>query len=152
MSDSHQAVLTELLGQPIRALHPLSGGDICEAWRVDGAHGQTWFAKHHPYEPQGMFALEAQGLALLRETAPDVVQIPAVQVATPPGAPRAWLVLDWVPPGATTPAAGLNVVSPRPPLLDERSHTNEELREIGGSPQPPRTGSRPTPREGDALC
>lgn len=105
MPGTHQAVLTELLGQPIRALHPLSGGDICEAWRVHGANGQTWFAKHHPREPKGMFALEAQGLALLRATAPSVLQIPAVQVATPPSAPSAWLVLEWVPPGATTPAS-----------------------------------------------
>ena len=105
MSDAHRAVLSELLRAPLRALQPLGGGDICEAWRVDGRSGQTWFAKHHPHEPSGMFALEAAGLDLLRRTVPESLHVPTVAHATPPGAASAWLVLEWVPPSRVTTAS-----------------------------------------------
>ncbi|MBO85223.1 MAG: fructosamine kinase [Deltaproteobacteria bacterium] len=105
MSDAHRAVLSELLQAPLHKLQPLGGGDICQAWSVHDHHGQTWFAKHHPREPCGMFTLEAEGLEVLRRTAPKGLHIPAVQHATPPGAPSAWLVLEWVAPARSTAAS-----------------------------------------------
>jgi len=52
-----------------------------------------------------MFALEAEGLRALATTAAGALSVPTVHVATAPHAPSAWLLLDWVVPGPTTPQA-----------------------------------------------
>ncbi len=121
MSSSLQAILTDLLCQPVQSMHRVSGGDICSAWRVEGRNGQQWFAKHHPREPPGMFALEAAGLEALRIAANGSLQVPTVSATTAPHAPSAWLLLDWIDPVPTTPTAdaafghGLAVLHRHPP-------------------------------------
>ena len=127
MLSSQQTLVSNILGHPVRSMHRVSGGDICSAWRVEGTDGRRWFAKHHPREPRGMFALEAEGLQALRIAADGALHIPSVHAATPPDAQTAWLLLDWVDPGPTPPEAdaafgrGLAALhrSPAPPVPSE---------------------------------
>lgn len=83
----------------------VSGGSICAAWRVrvglggsqDGGPFVSYFAKTLDDAPPGFFAAEAAGLRLLRET--GAVAVPGV-VAEEPGL----LLLEWIDPGAPSPA------------------------------------------------
>lgn len=104
MTDARNA-LAAVLGAEVVSLRPVSGGDVCHAYQVRTADGGVWFAKHHPHEPSGMFALEAAGLLALRTTASGAVGVPAVRAVTEAGAPSAWLVLEWIDSGRATPAA-----------------------------------------------
>ena len=80
-----------LAGVEIEAASPVRGGDICQAWRGRLA-GREVFAKTFTAAPQGFFATEARGLAMLRVAGgpplPDVVAVD-----------DDGLVLDWIEPG-----------------------------------------------------
>jgi fructosamine-3-kinase len=94
-----QQLPTFLTHQRIRET-PLPGGSICAATRLTLDDGSSVFAKSWRGEggpPEGFFAAEAAGLAWLRDA--GAVPVPEV-IATPPG----MLVLEWVEPGAATPA------------------------------------------------
>jgi fructosamine-3-kinase len=91
------AVVAVQLGEPVRSATPLSGGDLCKAWRVELASG-TVFAKSMDDAPPGTLAVEAAGLDWLRAAgALDVPEVLAVD-------DRA-LVLVWVDEGLRTPVA-----------------------------------------------
>ncbi|RMI41450.1 fructosamine kinase family protein [Streptomyces triticirhizae] len=81
-----------LAGPPRR----VTGGDICEAHRVQLDDGRTVFAKTRADAPDDFFTAEATGLDLLRAT--GAVAVPEVLAALP-----GLLVLEWVEPGAPTP-------------------------------------------------
>jgi fructosamine-3-kinase len=68
---------------------PVSGGDICRAYRGRISSGQDAFAKTLDPAPTGLFAAEARGLDLLRIAGGPPV--PAVLAAADDG-----LVLEWV--------------------------------------------------------
>lgn len=74
----------------VRAVTPLSGGDIASAYRVDTAEGPV-FAKTHPRPTPGLFEREAAGLRALREHAPATLRVPQVLRESPTG-----LVLEWI--------------------------------------------------------
>lgn len=77
-------------------VRPTSGGDICQAFKARH-RGRPVFAKTLANAPSGFFAAEARGLAMLRvDGAPPV---PGVVAVADDG-----LVLDWVEPGAPSPA------------------------------------------------
>jgi fructosamine-3-kinase len=77
-----------LAGLDVRAVRPLSGGDIARAFRLETVDGPL-FAKTHDSPPEGMFAREASGLRALRDS--GMIDVPAVVRATDSG-----LVLEWV--------------------------------------------------------
>ncbi|KAB8163294.1 phosphotransferase [Streptomyces sp. 3MP-14] len=81
-----------LAGPPRR----VTGGDICEAHRVQLADGRTVFAKTRVDAPDDFFTAEAAGLGLLRAT--GAVAVPEVLAALP-----GLLVLEWVEPAGPTP-------------------------------------------------
>lgn len=82
---------------------PVAGGDICDAWRITlrgGRYGlhRTVFAKTLDAQPPpGFFEAEAAGLTLLGVT--GAVAVPEVLAVD-----EDILVLDWVEPGAPSPA------------------------------------------------
>jgi fructosamine-3-kinase len=90
--------LSDLLGDGVRALTPVGGGDVAESYRAELGAGSVVFAKTHPTAPEGFFTTEALGLAWLRGAGavpvPDVLAVsddPAV------------LVLEWIEPGRSEP-------------------------------------------------
>ncbi len=86
--------VADALGEEIRSIGPLGGGDIGDSYRVETADGR-WFAKTLPDPPPGMFELEAAGLRWLAE--PGVIGVPRVRHVD-----AHLLVLEWVEPGRPT--------------------------------------------------
>lgn len=78
--------LTRHLGEHTAV--PVSGGDICRAYRIEAATG-TYFAKTPRRPDPHMFAAEAWGLRALAAAVPDLT--PAIVHAS-----ADWLVLAWV--------------------------------------------------------
>lgn len=74
----------------------VTGGEICDAYRVRLDDGRTVFAKTRRDAPADFFTAEAAGLDLLRTT--GAVAVPEVLAALP-----GLLVLEWVEPAAATP-------------------------------------------------
>ena len=68
--------LGQVLGAPVRDLHPVAGGDINQAFAAKLSDGRRVFVKHHPEAPPGLFAAEARGLAFLAQ--PRVLRVPDV--------------------------------------------------------------------------
>lgn len=62
-----KAQLSALLGCPLRACQQVSGGDICQAYRLESASGERWFLKRRPGSPEDFFEAEAHGLAWLAQ-------------------------------------------------------------------------------------
>jgi fructosamine-3-kinase len=93
-----RASLENLLG-PIRALTPVSGGDINEAARIETIDAR-YFVKWNLASPPRMFQAEARGLQLLATT--NALRIPRViaVIDQPPAQ-----VLEWIDLGANKPAA-----------------------------------------------
>jgi len=90
--ESLEQHLEGALGATVVHKERVSGGDICDAWRVSLSDGRTVFAKEHP-NAGPMFEAEAFGLQWLAEA--DALRIPAVLHASP----RA-LVLEFIDRGA----------------------------------------------------
>jgi fructosamine-3-kinase len=86
------------LGETIAASHPVSGGSINEAMRLDLASGRRVFVKSRTGAPAAEFAAEAAGLAWLA----DAVAIAVPEVLAFGGGEEPWLALEWVAPGALT--------------------------------------------------
>jgi fructosamine-3-kinase len=87
------AHLERLLGEPVRHVERVSGGDICEAWRAELDRGPV-FAKSRDDAPD-MFRSEAAGLRWLAEPG----GAPVAQVLA---ADEAVLVLEWIDVGGRT--------------------------------------------------
>jgi len=81
-----------IAGLELRDPRPITGGDICTAYRAVLDDGRKVFAKTHPAPPAGFFTVEAAGLDLLRVS--DGPPVPEVLGAGDDG-----LVLRWVEPG-----------------------------------------------------
>jgi fructosamine-3-kinase len=83
--------ITAALGEDVRAMTSVRGGDVAEAYRVTLASGLVVFAKTHRAPPTGFFTTEAAGLRWLRDA--DALPVPAVlAVSDDP----ALLVLEWI--------------------------------------------------------
>ncbi len=89
------AAITALLGDPVKGMDVVRGGDVADAYRVALAGGRTVFAKTHRAPPLGFFTTEAAGLAWLREA--GALPVPEVLAVSDggDGAP-AVLVLEWI--------------------------------------------------------
>lgn len=84
--------LEEVLQTAVAAKHRMTGGDICDAWRVTLRDGRSVFAKEHP-NAGPMFDAEAFGLGWLAEA--NALRTPTVLSASP----RA-LVLEFIETGS----------------------------------------------------
>lgn len=97
------------LATRVRDAQPVSGGEVCQAWRLQTSDGAL-FLKTHANAPQGLFEAEARGLQLLRDAnalrTPEVLAWRdikdqddesghAVAVAAFIGV-AAWLALEWI--------------------------------------------------------
>lgn len=82
--------LSRVLGEPVRELVPVAGGDIHRAFRATTATGARLFVKAHPDLPPDLFAAEAAGLAWLAE-ADSGLRIPRVL-----GVGAHVLALEWL--------------------------------------------------------
>jgi fructosamine-3-kinase len=94
--------LSRCLGQKVRRLRSLSGGDINLAFAAELGGGSEVFVKSHPRAPASMYTAEARGLAWLREGA--ALRIPGV-IAVEEGSPS-FLVLEYLTSGRA--AAGFD--------------------------------------------
>lgn len=89
--------VARVLGSSVRGASPLGGGCIGAAYRVDLAGGRHVFAKTLDGAPDGFFEAEACGLRWLAEDG----SAPVPEVL---GLAADLLVLEWVVPGAPSPA------------------------------------------------
>lgn len=86
-----QEAVAETLGQPVRRMRSLSGGDVADAYQAWLDDGTTVFAKTKQNAAPGFFETEAINLAWLRDT--DTVATPEVLAVSddPP-----FLILEWI--------------------------------------------------------
>ncbi len=87
--------LAERLGARLRALAPVGGGCIHQAWCLDFAGGQRLFAKTNQASALPMFETEAAGLCALAGWARPPLQVPK-PLAVGRAGPLAVLVLPWL--------------------------------------------------------
>lgn len=86
----------ELLdGLDIRAVVPVSGGDIAQTFRLETADGPL-FCKMHPAPPANLFQRESAGLRELRNHVPHELAVPEVLRESANG-----LVLEWIEEGGS---------------------------------------------------
>jgi len=81
---------------PVIDAHPLSGGDINEAYRVRLEDGRQIFVKTNEEPPATMFPMEAEGLRWLGET--EALRVPNVLAVS-----EDFLALELITPGAPAP-------------------------------------------------
>ena len=95
MTDALRQRLRETLDVEVRALSPISGGDISRAFSVTTGPGDKLFVKTHADPPPGMFAREADGLRWLAEAralrVPEVIAQREADASGP-----AFLVLELI--------------------------------------------------------
>ncbi|MCZ6465062.1 MAG: fructosamine kinase family protein [Proteobacteria bacterium] len=97
----HAPGLAALLGEPVREMCRVPGGDICDAYRARLESGRDVFVKAHPAAPPRMLAREAEGLRWLADA--DSLRVPEVLGSSEAERPGpSWLALEWIEPG--TPA------------------------------------------------
>lgn len=86
------------LGQSVRRMRSVSGGDVADAYQVWLEDGSTVFAKTKRNAVAGFFVTEADSLAQLR--ASGTVVVPEVLAVSddPP-----MLILEWIDPGQPSP-------------------------------------------------
>lgn len=87
-----------IAGVELHDAEPVSGGDICRAYRGRLADGTRVFAKTLPAPPPGLFAAEARGLERLRAAGGPTVPLVV-------GVGDDGLVLSWIETAAPSPAA-----------------------------------------------
>jgi fructosamine-3-kinase len=101
--------LGDALGQAVRKLRRVAGGDLNEAYAAELDDGSRVFVKTSTDAAPGAFAGEARGLAWLGEA--GALSVPAVRaVADEPGSPR-FLALEWIETGAPGPPAAADLGS-----------------------------------------
>jgi fructosamine-3-kinase len=86
----------EIAGRLVVTAAPISGGDICRAFRTELDDGRQVFVKTLAGAPEGFFATEADGLRWLDAAGAPVPAV--IDLGTE------WLALAWIDPGPSTPA------------------------------------------------
>jgi fructosamine-3-kinase len=81
-------MLKPLIGEPIRKLQAIEGGDIAETRKITTSSGRIFFVKFGDDLPTGMFTAEAAGLRALSKGGCSVPEVIAAQEGV--------LVLQWV--------------------------------------------------------
>jgi len=100
-----RASIESTLGQPVRSLTRLSGGDINEAFELRLSDQRQVFLKTHAGAPRAMFTAEARGLEFLREARSlRIPEVLAVSPADDQGQP--FLLLEFIRP--VRPARGFD--------------------------------------------
>jgi fructosamine-3-kinase len=101
MTPDLKSAIAARLGRSVVDTHPLQGGDIHAAYRVELQGGGVIFVKSSPGAPRGMFTEEARGLDWLR--AASALRLPEVlAVADDEQGPR-FLALEHLEPGRRRP-------------------------------------------------
>jgi fructosamine-3-kinase len=98
LPDALRSSVERALGS-ILWVHPVSGGSISSAWRVETADG-TAFLKHHASAPLEMFAAEADGLHALRSAVGGDLRVPDVLAIGVDGDRGGWIALEWLEPAS----------------------------------------------------
>lgn len=88
--------------QKITAVKRVSGGSIHEAYRITTGSADLFLKMNHAEKYPGMFEAECKGLELLREH--SNINIPEVVTKGQAGE-QAFLVLEYIEPGTSTPAS-----------------------------------------------
>jgi protein-ribulosamine 3-kinase len=88
------------LGVAVRALRPVGGGDINEAFGATLEGGERVFVKANAHAPAELFVREAEGLAALRTA--GALRVPEV-LASGEAAGWRFLVLEWLESAASAP-------------------------------------------------
>ncbi len=89
----HWSSLERALGATVIGRHSVSGGDICQAYRVELADGRKVFVKTKAGAEPNFFPCEARGLAWLGQT--GALKVPEV-LAVESG----FLALEWIDTGS----------------------------------------------------
>ncbi|HET7543633.1 MAG TPA: fructosamine kinase family protein [Polyangiaceae bacterium] len=89
-----RARLESLLGQTLRSVTRVSGGDINDAFELGLADRSCVFLKTNAHAPRGMFAAEAEGLAFLREA--RALRIPETLAFSTAAEEPAFLLLEFL--------------------------------------------------------
>lgn len=85
----------------LEGLRPVSGGCINHGARAEAGDGTAFFLKWNARAPAGMFAAEAEGLEAL--AAPGSLRIPRPVDRGGGDDGPAWLLMEWIEPGAPGP-------------------------------------------------
>jgi fructosamine-3-kinase len=91
--------IEQALGVKVTQTHPVSGGDINIATRIQLADGRRAFVKTNLTAPKGMFPAEARGLSWLAQA--RVIRTPEIYAVCRDEATgqAAYLVMEWIEPG-----------------------------------------------------
>lgn len=98
--DVERALARSGLGRSIRAVTEVGGGCINHGSRLETDEGASCFLKWNAAAPPGLFEREAEGLAALGRV--GAVRVPAVLARGGGDGAPAWLLLEYVPPTATS--------------------------------------------------
>lgn len=98
MTGALRETLSRELGVAVASTEPISGGDICDAYRAETADGPL-FVKCRAGAPAGFFGVEADGLRWLRQA--DAIDVPEVAAVG-----DEWLAMRWIEPGRPASDAG----------------------------------------------
>ncbi len=94
--------LAAQLGEPVRSLRPVAGGDLNEAFAAELAGGRRVFVKTATDAAPGAYAAEASGLRWL--AAAGALPVPEVLAVADAAQEPRFLALEWVEAGSSGPA------------------------------------------------
>ncbi len=100
INESLQRHLEEKLGRHIYRSHPVSGGDINHASRLEMQDGSSYFLKYHSGSDADMFEKEKRGLALLRKHTEGILVPEVIAIGFAKGPNVGYLIMDFVDSGA----------------------------------------------------
>lgn len=126
--------ISDAIGAPfvIKDHHAISGGSICEAWRLVGDK-RDFFIKTHKIGKLEMFAAEAQGLA-------EIASAHAIQTPQPlcwgEGEDRSYLIMEYLPLSGTHNARNFGQQLARMHHLMQDRFGWKRDNTIGATPQP----------------
>ncbi|MCC6830599.1 MAG: fructosamine kinase family protein [Thermoleophilia bacterium] len=96
MSAAVAAAAARAAGAAVASARPVAGGDVNAAMRVTLDDGRELFVKHRDAAPEGMFAVEAAGLAWLAGA--NALRVPAGAAVD-----GGWLAMEWIDRGRPAP-------------------------------------------------
>jgi len=94
ISPALKSRVESLLGQSVRSVQRVSGGDINDAFELGLADRGSIFLKTNAHAPPTMFAAEANGLEFLREA--RALRIPEVRAVSPDDEEPPFLLLEFI--------------------------------------------------------
>ncbi|MFC4078363.1 fructosamine kinase family protein [Salinithrix halophila] len=102
LSGTLKRMVEETIGSPVLHPHPVSGGEISDAFRLETEEGR-YFLKVRKKAPAGLFAVEAAGLTKLDVS--DQIRIPRVIAhGITEEDKTGWILLEWLESDPQTPS------------------------------------------------